>query len=345
MIVAGGEPLDLGTLALTAPAVLTGRSGAAAPVLPWSQVIEKIGLLLASSLDAAVQPGGLKTARKLAEDAYWGEFEASDMETAVRVHLGFARAGALEDEFRAMAASVRDVASGRQPPEHATESSRKLLLGLLGAAAELNRKGVTDRTHLLAGTDSSATAPAPPPATAATVVDAAARRRGLIALERGFARVEELAGRGDAEEAAAEMTAVYWGGFEPLERFIAARMPQDVGPLELRFSTIRGAVGTGLKGKPLAATLAALQTEVESALDRSAAEPAGTFGPAFAASLVTIVREGVEVILVLTMLIALATRTSQSESEVGVPRGPGPCGQSPGAWPWRSSPAWARRWG
>ena len=112
--VAGGDPVDLGTLALTVPAVLTGRSGAAAPVLPWSQVIEKIGLLLASSLDAAVQPGGLKTARKLAEDAYWGEFEASDMETAVRVHLGFARAGALEGEFRAMVAGIRDVASGRE---------------------------------------------------------------------------------------------------------------------------------------------------------------------------------------------------------------------------------------
>jgi len=319
VIVAGGDPVDLGTLALTAPAVLTGRSGAAAPVLPWSQVIEKIGLLLASSLDRAVQPSGLKTARKLVEDAYWGEFEASDMETAVRVHLGFARAGALEDEFRAMVAGIRDVASGREPPEHATELSRKLLLGLLSAAADLNRKGVTDKAHVLAGAGSSATASAP--ATAATVIDAAARRRGLAALEGGFARVEELASRGDAEEAAAEMTAVYWDGFEPLERFIAARMPQDVGPLELRFSTIRGAVGTGLKGKPLAATLAVLQTEVESALDRSAAESTGTFGPAFTASLVTILREGVEVILVLTMLIALATRTSQSESEseVGAP--------------------------
>ena len=111
------------------------------------------------------------------------------------------------------------------------------------------------------------------------------------------------------------MTAVYWDGFEgTLSRFMVyADALQDVGPLELRFSTIRGAVGTGLKGKPLAETLSVLQTEVESALDRSAAEPAGTFGPAFAASLVTIVREGVEVILVLTMLIALATRTSQSD--------------------------------
>jgi high-affinity iron transporter len=311
VIVAGNEPFDLGTLALTVPAVRSGP-GAAAAVRPWAQVIEKIGLLLASSLDAASRPGGLKSARKLAEDAYWGEFEASNMETAVRIHLGFARAGALEEEFRSMVAGVRDVAAGRRDSEHATELSRKLLLGLLSAAAELNRKGVTDETHVVSqftGADASAAA--------AAVVDEDERHRGLAELKSGFARVEELANRGDADDAAAEMTSVYWGRFEPLERFIGARMPQDVRPLEVRFSNIRGEVGAGLKGKPLAATLAALQTEVESALDRSAAEPAGTFGPAFAASLVTILREGVEVILVLTMLIALVTRTSQRESEVG----------------------------
>ena len=37
------------------------------------------------------------------------------METAVRNHLGFARAGELEGRFRAMIRDVRDVAAGRQP--------------------------------------------------------------------------------------------------------------------------------------------------------------------------------------------------------------------------------------
>ncbi len=77
-------------------------------------------MLLASSLDAAGRPDGLKRARKLAEDAYWGEFEASDMETAVRTHLGFARAGEIEGQFRAMTAAVRDVARNQQPLDFAT---------------------------------------------------------------------------------------------------------------------------------------------------------------------------------------------------------------------------------
>jgi FTR1 family protein len=206
-----------------------------------------------------------------------------------------------------MVAGVRDVAQGRQTSEQATELSRKLLLGLLDAAADLNRKGVTDASHVLATADSGAAA-----ATLGPADDAVDPQRQLTALRRGFARVEELAGRGEAEEAAAEMTTVYFGEFEPLERFVAARMPQDVRRLETRFSNIRGAVGSGLKGEPLAAALGDLQAQVASALGRSAAERTGTFGPAFAASLVTILREGIEVILVLTMLIALATRAGEA---------------------------------
>ena len=57
-------------------------------------VIDRIGVTLAASRDAAVRPGELAKARRLADDAYWGEFESSDMETAVRKYLGFARPGA-----------------------------------------------------------------------------------------------------------------------------------------------------------------------------------------------------------------------------------------------------------
>jgi high-affinity iron transporter len=303
-VVVAGDPVDLGTLALTVPAASRSRAAVAfEAVRPWPQVVDRIGLLLAASLDAAGRPEGLKPARKLAEDAYWGEFEASDMETAVRIHLGFARAGALETQFRAMVAAVRDVSDGRQPPEYATDRSRELLLGLLGASGELNRMGVTDRTHIfgMAGTGTAASAADVP-------ADAGQPEPQLAALRRGLAGVAELAGRGEADEAASAMTAVYWGQFEPIERFVAARKPQDVRPLEVRFGMIRGEVGAGRNGAALDAEFAALLTEVETALGRSRAEPASTFGSAFANSFIVIVREGAEVILLLAMLIALAVK-------------------------------------
>ena len=45
------------------------------------------------------------------------------------------------------------------------------------------------------------------------------------------------------------MTSAYFEEFEPIERFVAARKPQDVRPLEVRFNAIRGEVGAGLKGR------------------------------------------------------------------------------------------------
>ena len=108
------------------------------------------------------------------------------------------------------------------------------------------------------------------------------------------------------------MTSVYFEEFEPLERFIGALRPGDIRPLEERFNTIRGKVDAGLKGAELSASLDGLTGEVRAALDRSEARGVGAFGPAFAASFVTIVREGVEVILLLTMLLALAAKTGQA---------------------------------
>ena len=76
-------------------------------------MIDRISVTLAASRDAATRPGELAKARRLAEDAYWVEFESSDMETAVRKYLGYVRAGELERQFHAIRTAVRDVALKR----------------------------------------------------------------------------------------------------------------------------------------------------------------------------------------------------------------------------------------
>jgi high-affinity iron transporter len=287
------EPL---TLTITEPARVVGKS---APARRWPEVIDRIGVLLGSSIDAAGRSGEAKRARKLVEDAYWGEFEASDMETAVRNHLGFARAGELEGRFFAL---IREVGKVGPASSGLAGLSRALLLDLVRAADELSRKGVTDRSHVFDAP--AAPEPAPP--------GGGGHQAQLRALKRGFGRVGALADRGEADEAASAMTEVYFHEFEALERFVALHYPQDVRPLESRFNALRGEVGSGLKGRALAERLAGLQSEVEAVLGRSEAAPAGSFGPAFAASLITIVREGVEVILILTMLITLVAKAGQA---------------------------------
>ncbi len=299
-----GERADLGTFTLKVPALARRTAGQAAPVRAWADVIDRIGMLLSASLDAAGHANQYKKARKLAEDAYWAEFEASDMETAVRLHLGIGSAVDLERKFRAVIPAIRRVSEGKGSAADVIEAIRPLMVSLSQASDDLNKKGVTDAAHLKVDTRATLTVPAPGP-----TGDPDAE---LAALQRGFDGVRALADTGEFDEAASGMTSVYFDEFEPLERFIAARRPAAVRPLEIQFNAIRGEVGQGLKGQALQGRLAGLFAEAKSAVDRSRAVAEGAFSPAFAASFVTIVREGVEVILLLTMLLALAGRTGQA---------------------------------
>jgi len=319
--VAGGKRVELPALVLTGPpepATAGSRSPERlAPVRPWPVVVDRISTALAASCDAATRPGELATARRLADDAYWGEFEASDLETAVRKYLGFARAGELERQFRAIRSAVREVAEKRQSPSVLADKCHRLLSDLGAVTSALNAKGVTDRSRIDA---------AGGPAGSVGDLDAYATATGpsdepralLQALRRGFQRVDREAGPNGPDAAASELTTVYMTEFEPLERYLLGRSPQEVRALEIQFNTLRGDLAAGLKGKELAARLDGLSTEVETLIARLEARPAGTFGPAFFSSLVTILREGIEVILILTMLLALVAKaTTVSGTQTG----------------------------
>jgi high-affinity iron transporter len=174
-------------------------------------------------------------------------------------------------------------------------------LGLIRAADELNKKGVTDGAHLNVVPTAVAEAPAVGETSAS-----------LKALAKSFDSIRALADQGDADEAASAMTDAYWTHFEPMERFIHARRPQEIRPLELAFNAVRGELGGGLRASELSSRLEALHGDVRAAIERCSVQATGTFAPAFGASLVTILREGVEVILLLTMLITLAAKTRQA---------------------------------
>ena len=106
-------------------------------------------LTLAASRDAATRPGELAKARRLAEDAYWGEFEASDMETAVSKYLGFARAGELERQFHGD--PRRRSRRGRETPVPRRTwpiCATSCFSTWSSVTSELNAKGVTDRSRI-----------------------------------------------------------------------------------------------------------------------------------------------------------------------------------------------------
>jgi high-affinity iron transporter len=294
------DGVDLGVLSLKGFAV-SAMALAKVPARKWSEVTDRIGLLLAEAREVAVKPEGLGKARRLAEDAYWGEFELSDMETAIRRHLGGRRASSVESAFLSFRKELKSLAETKDAAP-AIREARVLLIELARASDELNRMGIADRTAV--GAASVA-------AESVAVPEQAERARQLEALGTAFAEIQAIADRGQASDASSAMTDAYFTAFEPLERFLNVTRPGEVPALEADFNGLRGRIDSGMKGEALAADLAGLRGSIVAALDRSETSKAGSFGLAFANSLVTAVREGVEVILLLTMLVALVAKTGQ----------------------------------
>jgi high-affinity iron transporter len=245
------------------------------------------------------------------------------MEVAVRRHLGYARAGELEQHFRRFRSDVREVAEGRQPASVLVGRAHDLLLDLLAAARELNLKGVTDAAHIDTNHEGLGSAELPSLSDGLGADGAKADPTVLLqALRRGFHEVSQKADKAGPDDASSELTSVYMTDFEPFERYLMGRSPQEIRPLEVQFNAIRGEISSGLKGEPLAGRLDHLYTKIESLVGQLEARPAGAFGTAFFESLITIVREGVEVILVLAMLIALVAKATQpSVGPAAVPTG------------------------
>ena len=342
--VAGRKKLEIPELVLVSSLGPSGGAGQGrsstvetAPIRPWADVIDRIGVTLAASRDAATRPGELAKARRLAEDAYWVEFESSDMETAVNKYLGFGRARELERQFHAISVAARDVAEKRQAVSVMEELCHKMLLDLSSVATDLNAAGVTDRSWIDAmagrkGTQSELAASSSESFATGPVGDP---RTLLESLKTALGRVEQQAESNHPYEAASELTTVYMTEFEPLERYLLGRSPQAVRPLEIQFNALRGDLTTGKKGKELALQIEALSTAVEKVIDGLERHPAGAFGSAFFASLVTILREGVEVILVVTMLLALVARAA-----AGAPTPENLARENPsGAKAWPEAPA------
>ena len=96
---------DLVLTSSLAPGRAAGQDSA--PVRPWADVIDGIGVTLAASRDAATRPGETGQGSTAGRRRLLGEFESSDMETAVSKYLGFGQARELERQFHAISMAAR----------------------------------------------------------------------------------------------------------------------------------------------------------------------------------------------------------------------------------------------
>ena len=115
---------------------------------PWSEVVDRISVLLAEGRDTAFHRGDSAKSRRLVDDAYWAEFEASELEIAIRKYLGYARQGELERQFRELATSVKEVAAKRPGASDLVDRGDRLIADLVAVTRELDALGVTDRSKI-----------------------------------------------------------------------------------------------------------------------------------------------------------------------------------------------------
>ena len=142
-------------------------------------------------------------------------------------------------------------------------------------------------------------------------------------LKRSFLEVADLADQGKPDASAGALMSAYWDDFEPIERDLKLRDPATVRRLEGGFMAVRGQIMAGQTGAPLSTELDGLHAEITRAAGALQSDRAGTFGLGFTLSLGTILREGVEVILLLTMLFALASKSGERRATTAVLMGTG----------------------
>ena len=118
-----------------------------------------------------------------------------------------------------------------------------------------------------------------------------------------------LAVRGEAEAARTLAFDAYLA-FEGVERTLRARDPSLAGRLETTFATFRGRIGGALP-----AELEAIRTELVTGLDQGERELTTALSPLnlFLQSLVILLREGLEAILIIGALIAFLLKTGAQE--------------------------------
>jgi high-affinity iron transporter len=306
--------LSLGTLVRKE---IQSTTPVTAPVRPWNEPLDGISVLLASALNAVSQEGDVRRAKRLLEDAYWGEFEASELESAIRQNLGHARVSALTGQFRAIRRGLQAVGEQRMGPSSLLQLNRGLLLALGDAVRALNDRGVRDNSRT-ARSESNATQGATsgdraPNSTGRHAPDAASAL-SFQALKRALHRVQFHADRNVPEDAAGSLSSVLRTTFQPLRSALLAWDPPFVWRLERQFNAVQGDLASALNGDGLVEVFDDLTDQVEQEL-AGLDERVGSVGPSLWTSFQTVLAEALLAALAAT-LVASASGQARSRARL-----------------------------
>jgi high-affinity iron transporter len=287
-----------GAVALTL--TLTGELVAISPVFAWFRVAAEVSETLDRAA-AAYADGAPARSAELVSEAYFGLFEESGLEVAIRRYVSARRARELERMF----ANIRQAITARAAPGEVRRQVAALRKAIEGEAREIQRQGVTSE-DLRSETAEPQAAETEGVAERATP-DASAQL--LVQLSEASARYAGAA-RGEAR---ALLDSAYFDQFEGqgLEAIIGARAPARKTAIEARFVRIRGLMSAGASPDTVAGQIEALRGDIRDAI----AQFSASRGPwqAVLGSALIIIREGFEAMLILTALVAYLVKAGHGD--------------------------------
>lgn len=266
------------------------------PVEPhWALTVERIGRVLERAADA-YESGDSEQARQLILEAQFDGYKNSLLETAIRRHVSQSRDIEYNAEFKRIANLVRTGKPARM---------------VRGSGAYL----VQDMKRVLPGLPLVGPAKA---AVAAGPVEVPDRDWQAVADQvlADMARAVALYRDDDRQAAVSLIQDTYFDVFEAsgMEGAIGARDAPFVAQLEGHFNRLMGLINTGAAAEDLDQAVAAMTADFAAAV---ALLGAGADSPLamFIFSLMIILREGFEAILIVTAILAYLIKTGHGDKQ------------------------------
>ncbi|MGI6246447.1 MAG: FTR1 family iron permease [Pseudochelatococcus sp.] len=258
----------------------------------WERAVETVNRRLLEAADA-LERGSRDEARELVRKGQFEGYKNSLLEAAIRQHVSQKRDAEFAAEFSRIVGLVND---GREPR-------------LIRGSARVLNDDLTALLHglPLVGTAKEQAAEAAP---ASADWNAVARR---IADE--VSRALALAAAGNPADAVGVLQDTYFDVFEAsgMEARVGARDNAFKTRIEGHFSRLMALVRDGAPAPALREVANSLDTDVAQAAELLGGASAGSWSALFAASLLIILREGFEAILIVSAIIAYLVKTGHGD--------------------------------
>lgn len=275
---------------------------------PWNAVVAKIDNTLKEALKAQ-QAGDMEKAKELITEAYFGTFEASDMEDAIKEHISSQNALDLESRFGKIRQSLIS-----QAPAASTENlinelvtELKKTIPALDQAKAVPKIKVEPSSPAPSGDKPAEGSPSPP-----SKQNKTSFQDQVIALKGTLAKALETYRSGDHKKAKNMVSEAYFEQFEGMEAAIAVKSDALKTELESLFGKVISLMGSDASNEEVEKMIKSLEAKLDQAVQLLTQEKEGKTS-LFFNSLIIITREGFEAILIVSALAAYLARIGHSD--------------------------------